>query len=130
VLTTSGTSNQIRLHARLPDYAPGAPEQGYILDFVSGAVALRKYDGTGTAVTLDDTAGFSWQADTWYHARLRLEGDLIRAKVWPGSPLDEPALWALSAQDTEFAEGYAGIGLYTATGTKRFDHVRVESLDP
>lgn len=130
VLTTSQTSNQIRLHARLPDYAPGAPEQGYILDFVSGTVELRKYDATGATVTLDDTAGISWQADTWYHARLRLEGDLIRARVWAGSPLDEPALWALSAQDTEFAGGYAGIGLFTATGTRRFDHIRIESLDP
>jgi hypothetical protein len=130
VLTTSGTNNQVRLHARLGDYALGAPERGYFIDFVSGVVELRKYDATGAAVTLDDTAGFSWQANTWYHARLRCEGDLIRGKVWAGGVLDEPAAWLLSAEDTEFAEGYAGIGLYTASGTKRVDHVRIESLDP
>jgi len=130
VLTTSGTNNQIRLHARLPDYQVGGPELGYFIDFVSAGIELRKYDAAGATVTLDDTVGFTWQTNTWYHARLRCEGDLIRGKVWAGGVLDEPAAWSMSAQDAEFADGYAGIGLYTASGTKRFDHVRIESLDP
>jgi hypothetical protein len=128
IWTSSTTGNQFRLLARAQDYDLAAPDRGYFLDFTGGAVELRKYDPTGAIATLD-AQGVGWPASTWTNARLRLEGDLIRAKVWAGVFADEPADWMLSAQDSDFADGYVGIGLRTDTGSRFMDFFFAENLD-
>jgi hypothetical protein len=126
---TSAVGNQFRLMARVQDYDLTAPDRGYFLDFTGGAVQLRKYGPTGAIATLDDP-GITVDTGGWYLARLRLEGDLIRAKVWAGLLFaDEPADWMFSAQDSDFADGYAGIGLRTDTGGRFMDFFFAENLD-
>ena len=89
----------------------------------------RKYDPTGAIATLDDP-GVSFDTGAWYLARLRLEGDLIRAKVWAGLVFaDEPADWMFSAQDSDFTDGYVGVGLRTDTGGRFMDFFFAENLD-
>jgi hypothetical protein len=128
VWLTSSSGNQFRLMARVQDYDLTAPDRGYFLDFNGGAVELRKYDPTGAIVTLD-APGVTFNTSEWTMARLRLEGDLIRAKVWTGFLADEPADWMLTAQDNDFAQGYGGIGLRTDTGGRFMDFFFAENLD-
>lgn len=129
IYLTSDVGNQFRLMARVQDYDLTAPDQGYFLDFTGGTVQLRKYDPTGAIATLD-YPGITVDTGAWYLARLRLEGDLIRAKVWAGVVFaDEPADWMFSAQDSDFADGYVGIGLRTDTGGRFMDYFFAENLD-
>jgi hypothetical protein len=125
---TSDVGNQFRLMARVQNYDLAAPDQGYFLDFSGGTVQLRKYGPTGAVATLDDP-GITFDTGAWYLARLRLEGDLIRAKVWAGAFADEPADWMFSAQDSDFTDGYVGIGLRTDTGGRFMDFFFAENLD-
>ena len=122
------TTTQIRIAARVQDYDPAAPERGYFLSFDDGLVTLGKYDPSGTYGELHE-AGVTFNASTWMLARLLVQGNAIQAKVWEGNASDEPADWMLSATDSDYAEGYAGIGLLGTNGIKYMDYFRLENLD-
>jgi hypothetical protein len=83
-------------------------EQGYYLDLSAAGLSLNKFDSNHAMVVLDD-AVFPWSQNTWYWLRLRVDGDHLYGKAWPDGS-SEPAGWQLSATDTDYSAGWAGLG--------------------
>lgn len=56
-----------------------------------------------------------YTANTWYRARLRIQGGLLQGRVWTDGTR-EPAAWHLSAFDTRFTSGDVGMQIFVAGG--------------
>ena len=67
---------------------------------------LVRLDGTDEVVLAD--SGLSQENDTWYWIRFRIEGSLLRAKIWQDGTA-EPSGWTLETIDDTYASGRAGI---------------------
>lgn len=115
------TQNRLLLRAR---GGPGA-ETAYQFDFrPDDRVRISRYqDGSFSAI--GDTEEFARGAHHWYWVRFRVEGDTLRARVWPdGRP--EPEEWTLERQDDAIqGPGGVGLGSYSDSGTRYYDHIQI-----
>lgn len=67
----------------------------------------------GAAVTYSDLVSAQW-----FWLRFRVNGSDIKAKIWAGEHLSEPAAWTIERTDTEIAaSGWLGVGNVSTGGT-------------
>ena len=80
-------------------------------------------------VTLGE-ADINDPTDKWWWVRLKIEGDDISCRMWEhGTP--EPSSWLISVTDTEFDEGWFGVGTYNDS-LAEWDYLSVgtEGVEP
>lgn len=92
-------------------------ETGYIIGLrgVSGGVNLeigKKINGTSTKLT---STNLSLDATSLYHQRSRIDGDVLKVKIWQDSD-PEPSEWTLETTDAEIIDdGFVGLYSYMST---------------
>ncbi|WP_350343218.1 LamG-like jellyroll fold domain-containing protein [Proteinivorax tanatarense] len=119
VKTQSKSNSQIRAHLRTKDNSNG--EQGYFVEIYGGDDIIRIACYRPSFATLA-SMDYPWDTDTYYWVRFQAMGDKLRAKVWPDKK-EEPDSWMLEAEDDQYEKGKFGIGYFTSTGRKTFDHI-------
>jgi hypothetical protein len=78
----------------------------------NGLLVLQRRRLNGIRLTLDE-ASVPVEYGFTHWIRLQVEGDLIRGRIWTGSPEDEPGIWHVSA--TDGVQIYPGaFGLFAA----------------
>lgn len=89
---------------------------GHIDDGTHGFVGLDLYEGdlrlhrTTNGSFNATTTPYSFSADSWHHMRLRVEGNLARAKAWPHGA-DEPGSWSVERDVSDHDAGdWSGVG--------------------
>lgn len=98
-------------------------EEGYIFRNTSttSIQIARVVAGTlttiGAAVTIPSLVN-----NEWYWMRFRVNGSDLKAKIWAGEHLSEPAAWTIERTDTNItASGWLGVGNAATTGTRDYD---------
>lgn len=75
----------------------------------------------GAAVTIP-----ALLSNTWYWMRFRVNGTDLKAKIWAGEHLSEPAAWTIERTDANIAgPGWMGVGNVASTGTRDYDDIAV-----
>ena len=85
-------------------------ETAYVgmLNFDSNQLEIFKFDNA--TYTQIATASMTLNADTWYWARLRINGSDLKLRVWADGD-SEPGTWDISTTDTAITgDGWAGLG--------------------
>lgn len=100
-------------------------EEGYVFrNTASSSVQISKLlAGTlstvGAAVVIPALAN-----NEWFWMRFRVNGSDIKAKIWAGEHLSEPAAWTVERTDTDIiAAGWLGVGNAADTGTRDYDDI-------
>lgn len=118
-----GTSTYYMGAAAVRISGTAADERGYAVFFVtvpsSGAKAVVLSTWASGAYVQLGSYTLDWQLDAWYSVRLEAVGTTIRARVWPRGDA-EPAGWTLSATDTRYSAGRAGVSHHD-NGTVQWD---------
>ncbi len=96
------------------------------LDSGPGLWTLARYNSGASQALATWTNPFP--AGTWVRHRFRVEGNVLRVKLWAaGSP--EPASWTLEAVDASpLGSGFAGVWMRRGPAINQFDWVRVTRL--
>ncbi|MFQ5717988.1 MAG: PQQ-binding-like beta-propeller repeat protein [Acidobacteriota bacterium] len=94
----------------------GVINAGYTLD-LQGAHQKIQVRSWASVLRMAKEVKFSWQPDTWYRMKLRVDRHdgkaLVRGKVWPRDAA-EPAEWTISVDDPVPVEsGSPGLVAYT-----------------
>jgi len=92
-----------RMQDQLPDI--GLTAHGYVLDLMGQHQQLQIRTWSAQ-LRMAETVDFSWQEDTWYRMKLRVDIEseppasvaLVRGKVWPRGTA-EPDQWTVTARD-------------------------------
>lgn len=100
-------------------------EDGYVFRNASATSILiaRVVAGTlttiGAAVTIPTLV-----ANEWFWMRFRVNGSDLKAKIWAGEHLSEPAAWTIERTDTNITgAGWLGVGNVASTGTRDYDDI-------
>lgn len=114
----------------LPDL--GLINSGYTLDLM-GAHQRLEIRSWPSVLRMARRVDFSWQPDTWYRMKLRVDAEpdkaIIRGKVWPRGEV-EPGDWQITAEDpVPIREGSPGLYGYSPTPIY-FDNLEVTSNQP
>ncbi|WP_350342340.1 LamG-like jellyroll fold domain-containing protein [Proteinivorax tanatarense] len=117
--TQSKSNNQIRAHLRAK--GDSGDERGYFAELYGGDDIIRIVAYTPSTNTLV-SKDYSWDTDVYYWIRFQAIGNQLRAKVWPDDN-EEPDNWMLEVEDDQYEKGKFGIGYFTSTGRKTFDHI-------
>lgn len=121
-MSESTTNNQIRAHLRTDGVS--GDETGYFAELYSGdTFRIVKYT-PGTTVI--QSFSYNWSANVWYWIRFQAIGQELKAKVWRYDE-EEPEIWMIETTDSDYSEGYAGIGYFTATGNKFFEVIELQT---
>ena len=126
----SGYTVQVDVRAsqwrrRRPDI--GLINSGYTMD-LQGNRRKIQIQSWAAELRIREEVDFTWEAETWYRLKLRVDVDgdrgLVRGKVWPRDE-PEPAEWTITAEDpmpnrngSPGIIGYSPIDIY-------FDNVSV-----
>lgn len=90
---------------------------------------LARYHAPGSspvAVELG-ASNINLEDNQTYYIRLRAVSDVISAKFWLENDT-EPNEWMISATDSIFANGRAGVGKMFGVGVSRFNHISVNRM--
>lgn len=130
--TTTDATDQFNLILRGSGTA-GA-ETGYVFRYISligqGRVRIRRLVA-GVATDLGSEVFLSTIQDSltlvtneWYWMRFRVNGTDLKAKIWPGEHVAEPAAWTIEITDAVIAApGWIGVGNVAASGTRDYDDI-------
>ena len=107
----------------------GLINSGYTLDLMGNHQRLE-IRSWASALRMVQRTDFTWQPDTWYRMKMRvdIEDDraIIRGKVWPKTEA-EPTEWQITAEDPlPIRQGSPGLYGYSPTPIY-FDNVKVTS---
>lgn len=107
----------------------GLINSGYTLDLMGNHQRLE-IRSWASALRMVQRTDFTWEPDTWYRMKLRvdIEGDraLIKGKVWPKTD-PEPTDWQITAEDPlPIRQGSPGLYGYSPTPIY-FDNIKVTS---
>ncbi len=80
------------------------PAYALMMNPNTDSIYVAKYEGSFAALnpstwTYFGAAPFTFEADIWYSAKFYLHEGKLKAKVWEGDPIDEPADWMIVAED-------------------------------
>lgn len=100
-------------------------EEGYVFRNTSGTNVQIVRVVAGTITTIGDTVIIpALVSNEWYWMRFRVNGSDIKAKIWAGEHLSEPAAWTIERTDTSItASGWLGVGNAATTGTRDYDDI-------
>ena len=105
--------------------APSSGFDGYWLGHTGTLLRIRRVDNGSTTILTD--ASHSLSTNTWYRVRFRREGADLKARIWADGD-SEPATWLLDTTDSTHAVTKAGVGAFTAAGTREWDTFEVVDL--
>ena len=137
---TPGTDADAEILVRWRSSAPAGSDQFWFILRGSGAAATETgyifRNTSGTSIQISkvvagtlSTIGASVTIPTlvsneWYWARFRINGTAIKAKLWAGEHLTEPADWTIERTDSDIvAAGWLGVGNAATTGTRDYDDI-------
>lgn len=119
--SSSTSTDQFRFVARASGAA--AAENCYYLacPVTSGNDAQFKKYLNGTSSVIGSEIAAALVVDTWYWARVRINGVTLKARLWSDGSA-EPGTWNIETTDSSIsAAGWVGIGNLTYIGTRDFD---------
>lgn len=100
-------------------------------------LTLRKRNVTESQLGASYATGLTMTAGAWFRTRFQVEGNILRARVWPRDGA-EPEVWHLNVSDNDLtAAGSVGVRTLLNTGatgplpyTFDFDNLAVSAIEP
>lgn len=117
----SATDN-VRIHVRSSGAAGSENSYHLRLPVVSGANwGISKYVA-GVSTAVGSNVSFTFEAGALYNARFRVNGNVVRARLWKDGT-NEPSAWQVDTTDTSLSSaGWVGVGRFPAAPTIEVTH--------